>query len=87
MKIINKEKNMVGTEDLYNNFTIGTADHIGSKVYVVRPSEYAHDNWGYEFGNQYGELGFEFWAEASTRQEAESIIDAFVNDLESRKVA
>ena len=73
-------------EELYNNFTIGTADHFGSTVFVVRPSEYAHENWGDDFGDQYGELGFEFWAEASTRQEAESIIDAFVNDLESREV-
>ena len=74
-------------EEYYNNFTIGTADHFGNTVFIIRPSEYAHDNWGNEFGNQFGELGFEFWAEASTRQEAESIIDAFVNDLESREVA
>ena len=73
-------------EELYNNFTIGTADHFGNTVFVIRPSEYAHENWGDNFGDQCGELGCEFWAEASTRQEAESIIDAFVNDLESRDV-
>jgi hypothetical protein len=54
---------------------------------VIRPSEYAHDLWGEQFGNQYGELGMEFWAEAHTQQEAEAIVDMFVADLESRKVA
>ena len=74
-------------EYYYNTFTIGEANHFGSTVYVIRPSEIAHDIWGEQFGNHYGELGMEFWAEASTQQEAEAIVDMFVADLEARQVA
>ena len=73
--------------EYYNNFTIGTANHFGQLVYVVRPSKYAHENWGDDFGNEFGELGSEFWGETSTKKEAESMIDAFVNDLDTREVA
>jgi|TARA_R100001480_G_scaffold7047_1_gene14416 hypothetical protein len=73
--------------EYYNNFTIGTANHFGQLVYVVRPSKYADENWGDDFGNEFGELGSEFWGETSTKKEAESMIDAFVNDLDTREVA
>jgi len=74
-------------EYYYNNFTIGESNHFGSIVFVIRPSEYAHDLWGEQFGNQYGELGMEFWGEANTQQEAEAMVDMFVADLEAREVA
>ena len=69
-------------ECLYNNFTIGRANHFGSMVFAVRPSRYANENWGDEQGNQFGELGQEFWFDASSLKEAENVIDGFVKKLE-----
>lgn len=69
-------------EYLYNNFTIGEANHFGSIVFAVRPSKYAHENWGDEQGNQFGELGQEFWFDAASLKEAENVIDGFVQKLE-----
>jgi len=70
-------------EYLYNNFTIGEANHFGSTIFVIRPSKYAHENWGDEQGNQFGELGQEFWFDASSLKEAENVIDGFVKRLEN----
>jgi len=70
-------------EYLYNNFTIGEANHFGSTIFVIRPSKYAHKNWGDEQGNQFGELGQEFWFDASSLKEAENVIDGFVKRLEN----
>jgi hypothetical protein len=70
-------------EYLYNNFTIGEATHFGSTIFVIRPSKYAHENWGDEQGNQFGELGQEFWFDASSLKEAENVIDGFVKRLEN----
>ena len=70
-------------EYLYNNFTIGEAHHFGSTIFVIRPSKYAHENWGDEQGNQFGELGQEFWFDASSLKEAENVIDGFVKRLEN----
>lgn len=70
-------------EYLYNNFTIGEANHFGLTIFVIRPSKYAHENWGDEQGNQFGELGQEFWFDASSLKEAENVIDGFVERLEN----
>jgi hypothetical protein len=74
-------------EQYYNNFTISTANQFGTTVYIVRPSEYAHQMWGEDHGDQFGELGQEFWADVYSIQDAEAMIDAFVADLDSREVA
>ena len=74
-------------EQYYNYFTIITANQFGTTVYIVRPSGYAHQMWGEDHGDQFGELGQEFWADVYSMQDAEAMIDAFVADLDSREVA
>ena len=70
-------------EYLYNNFTVGEANHFGSIVFIVRPSKYANENWGEEQGNEFGELGQDFWFDDSSLKEAKNVIDGFVERLEN----
>ena len=70
------------SEYLYNNFTIGQANNFGDIIFVVRPSKYANDNWGEELGNQFGELGQDFWFDATSLKEAKDVINGFVEKLE-----
>ena len=65
-------------EFYYNNFAIGTANHFGRTVYVIRPTEYAED--------LYGELGMSYWAEANSLEDAQVIVDNMIVELE-REVA
>jgi len=61
-------------KQLYNNFNIGMASYNGTPIFAVRPSKYAHENWGH--------LGMDFWFDATSLEEAENIIDGFVEFLE-----
>ena len=60
---------------LYNNFNIGMASCNGTQVFTVRPSKHAIENWG--------QLGMDFWFDASSLKEAENVIDGFVEFLDS----
>ena len=60
---------------LYNNFNIGMASCNGTQVFTVRPSEYTYENWG--------DLGTDFWFDATSLKEAENVIDGFVEFLDS----
>ena len=68
-------------EYLYNNFTIGEANHFGSTIFVIRPSKYAHENWGDEQGNQFSELGQEFWFDASSLKSVSEILSKIAPKL------
>lgn len=71
----------------YNSFTIGECEQFGVKVWCVRPSEYAHEMWGEDHGDEYGELGQDYWADVHSLEDAKATIDALVTDLETREVA
>ena len=62
-------------KQLYNNFNIGMASCNGTQVFTVRPSKYAIENWG--------QLGMDFWFDATSLEEAENVIDGFVEFLDS----
>ena len=64
-------------EQLYYNFNIGMASYNGTPIFAVRPSKYAHENWGH--------LGMDFWFDATSLEEAENIIDGFVEFLKGGK--
>ena len=42
---------------------------------------------GEDHGDEYGELGQEFWADVHSLEDAKATVDALVTDLETREVA